>query len=635
MKNKFYFNSNVAKKYLGKKLYSEYLEVQKNANVSTKFAQKFSVRLIKWAKSLKVDYFCHWFVPLSGKPAFKYVKFFNEQKNCLNFDYKTLMRCEADASSFPSFPERDTAKARGLIFWDGSPIFVKDDNGARVMFLPSLLFSPNGVSLDYKTPLKKSEAKLDEIATNLANLFGINCSSASVQLGAEQEFFLVDKIKAESRADIKLLNIATLNENPQVEQSITLHYFSEPQKNIKQFMFSLNKRLKEIGVFAEVMHSEVASNQFEVVPKFTCAYLACQQNHVIISIIKNIAEEFGFLLLFTEKPFMHYNGSGKHNNLSVITNTGVNLFDCNNIVENLFKVAVVAAISEYPELYKICTTSMGNERRLGGKEAPPSIISLHLGELKQFDDYGNLVGEKQTFCDRNRTSPFAFNGNKWEFRMVGSSADCSFACMVFCSTIAYKLQQYYNILKDSNNLVIDVKKLLTLELQKHQKVIYNADNYSHEWVNLARKLELYNKTDPIEVYKDFLLDKNIELFKDLEVLSLSEMQVIYNNLMQRYKSEVIACGKVTSGMLTEIFWNINNNLVKNNCCLDEQTQKLILILKEHKQKLDEQLKSKVTDKIYTKITSLLQKIDEEYAALAEALPSPALGIVRVEELLNC
>lgn len=268
MNNKFCFNGNIAKKYLGFRLYNEYLRVQDNASVPKQFAENFAKGLIKWAKKLKVEYYCHWFVPLSGKPAFKYVKFFDDNKNCLNFSYKTLIRCEADASSFPSFPERETSMARGLIFWDGSPIFVQDINNTRVMYIPSVLVSPNGVSLDYKMPLKKSEQKLSQVATKLVNLFGINCSSVGVYLGAEQEYFLVDKKHVVNRKDIQLLGSAVLNEKPLIDQNTTGHYFSEPTNKHKEFMFNLAKELKKLGIFAEVMHSEVAPKQFEVVPKY-------------------------------------------------------------------------------------------------------------------------------------------------------------------------------------------------------------------------------------------------------------------------------------------------------------------------------------------------------------------------------
>lgn len=633
MNNKFYFNGKVAKRYLGSKLYDEYLEIQDSGSVSEDFAKPFCKGLINWAKKLKVEYFCHWFIPLSGKPAFKYVKFLDE-KNCLNFSYKTLMRCEADASSFPSFPERETSFARGIIFWDGSPIFVREIDNTRVMVLPSVILSPGGVSLDYKTPLKKSERQLDEIATKLANLFNIKCNSVRAYLGAEQEYFLVDKLAAKNREDVKMLNSAVLNEQPLVEQNIIHHYFSEPPKRYKKFMFSLGAELKKLGIFGEVMHSEVAPNQFEVVPKYNKASLSCVQNQLIISTIKSVADQFDFTPIFTEKPFTHYNGSGKHNNLSIISDTGVNFFDCNHIIENLFKVAVLSGISEHPELLRISATNFGNMRRLGGKEAPPAIISVHLGELKQFDNNGNLVGEPINFCDRNRTSPFAFNGNKWEFRMVGSSADCSFPCMVFCTIVCKKLQEYYDALKSSDNLLDSAFKVISSELEKHKNVIFNGNNYSKEWQTLAKKRGLYSKSNPLDIYKDLLSDKNVELFSRFNILNRQELQVIYNNLAGTYKREVTAHAKVTINMLNELIFNVDKAETSGKSGLDVNADQSLLNLKQLNQKLQILLAGKLADKDYAKIVELLDQIDTEYCKLTTYLPSPVTGIVRVEDLLT-
>ena len=639
------FSENIVKKYLSASDFKKYKSIiYCNVKMDLNFAKSFAKAIKKWATKMGVTHYTHWFVPLNGKPLEKLVSFttLKDGKKVVNFEYNDLLSSEVDASSFPCGNSRSTSNARGYVVWDvTSPVFILKKDVFTIMYIPAMLCTNNGICLDYKTPLVRSASRLNKVATNLLNMIGIKCNYVTPQVGIEQEYFLVPKVDADLRLDIKLAGRVVLEDSLIKSQSTEQHYFSMSNRAISKYMSDVNAELSRVGVDVQIQHSEVAPNQFEIVPKFSNVSIACDNNHLAMNIIENIAEKHGFKALFHEKPFKSVNGSGKHNNWSLATDGGVNLFNCDNKkVNNLFMVALISAVHEYDYLLRVCTATRGNELRLGGNEAPPAIISIYVGddfELHSEDGVLNLGVStlpelKVSNCDRNRTSPFAFTGNKWEFRMVGSSQSCAFSNTILNTILSSKLTEYCDVLKNSTDIDADVEKLVKKEYDAHNKIIFNGDNYSLEWVKEARKRGLYIENNISKIYDTLLSEKTSKLFEDMSVMSRDELKVYNDCLMNNYSNSVITEGKVLLSMLNSVVIPNTHNWTKNSYFGKECTVVINALITNAK-KLNKLLSAKVSITTIYSIVGIMDIISKLYLKLSPYLPKELLSYPSSNELL--
>lgn len=449
------FSDAVFKKYVSKKVYAEYLDIKlKGGHINLPLASKLSHAIKLWAVKQGVTHYTHWFQPLTGLTAGKQVSFLelDGHKVIEKFDAKSLIKGETDASSFPNGGERMTFEARGYTVWDyTSPIVIQNKgNGNKVLLIPTAFCSYHGTALDEKTPLLRAIQALNKQGVKLLHTLGYkDVKKLIVNVGGEQEYFLIKKSHYLKRKDLVLTGRTLLGAPPIKSQEKHHHYFGTISNLMNGFMNDVNKELWKMGITAKLQHNEVAPCQYEIVPIYSNVNIACDQNQILMETLQSVAQKYDLVVLLNEKPFKGVNGSGKHTNWSVATDTGINLLDAaleDKTLFLLFLTSVIAAIDEYAPLVRLSASYYGNDLRLGGDEAPPSIISIFVGATiaNILKDIENGIafshGDNQTLetgvnllpinfkdnCDRNRTSPFAFTGNKFEFRMVGSSQSLSF-----------------------------------------------------------------------------------------------------------------------------------------------------------------------------------------------------------------
>ena len=516
-----------------------------------------------WAIEMGCTHYTHWFQPMTGVTAEKHDSFIqpNGDGVIMEFSGKELIKGEPDASSFPSGGIRATFEARGYTTWDPtSPAFVKDGS----LYIPTAFCSYTGEVLDKKTPLLRSMERISTEAVKILHLLGkTDVTRVVTTVGPEQEYFLIDRELYNQREDLKLTGRTLFGAKAPKGQELDDHYFGAIKTRVAAFMKDLDEELWKLGILSKTKHNEVAPSQHELAPIFTTSNIANDHNELTMEIMKKTAERHGLVCLLHEKPFAGVNGSGKHNNWSLSTNTGENLLSPgkhpeNNLQFQLFLAAVVKAVDEYQDLLRATVATAGNDHRLGAHEAPPAIISMYLG-----DDLGAMVdsiinGEeyisqgkekmqtgvdvladfKKDTSDRNRTSPFAFTGNKFEFRALGAALNIGCPNYMLNTMVAEQLSQFYVELKDAEDMTAAVKSLIKNVLTEHQRIIFNGDNYTDEWVEEAKRRGLLNLKSMPEAYSHFMDRKNVDLFVKNKIVTEAEYRARRDIELETYCKQI-------------------------------------------------------------------------------------------------
>ena len=516
-----------------------------------------------WAVEQGCTHFTHWFQPMTGVTAEKHDSFIqpNGDGVIMEFSGKELIKGEPDASSFPSGSIRATYEARGYTTWDPtSPAFVRDGS----LYIPTAFCSYTGEVLDKKTPLLRSMERLSTEAVKILHLLGkTDVKRVATTVGPEQEYFLIDKELYDQRVDLKLTGRTLFGAKAPKGQELEDHYFGAIKARVAAYMKELDEELWKLGVLAKTKHNEVAPSQHELAPIFSTSNIATDHNELTMEIMQKVAERHGLVCLLHEKPFKGVNGSGKHNNWSISTNTGENLLSPgkhpeSNVQFLLFLAAVVKAVDEYQDLLRITVASAGNDHRLGANEAPPAIISMYLGDDldalvhsiidgNSYESHGRekmqtgvevLADFMKDNSDRNRTSPFAFTGNKFEFRALGSSLNIACPNYMLNTMVADELSQFYDELKDAENVQEAAKEVIRKTFTAHQRIIFNGDNYSDEWVAEAEKRGLLNLKSLPEALAHFLDKKNVDLFVKHNICSEDELRARYEIDLEAYSKQL-------------------------------------------------------------------------------------------------
>lgn len=555
------FNDAVMKEKLPKDIYLSLKKtIEEGKELDINVANVVASAMKDWAIEKGATHFTHWFQPMTGITAEKHDSFISplpDGKVIMEFSGKELIKGEPDASSFPSGGLRATFEARGYTAWDPtSYAFIKDNS----LCIPTVFCSYSGEVLDKKTPLLRSMEVLSEQCCRILHMFGDTDVKRVVStVGPEQEYFLIDKEVYLKRKDIRLTGRTLFGAKPPKGQELEDHYFGSIRPRVMKFMEELNEELWKLGILAKTEHNEVAPAQHEIAPIFSNANIATDHNQLMMDIMKKVAERHGLVCLLHEKPFAGVNGSGKHNNWSLTTNTGVNLFKPGkNPAENkrflLFLAAVIKAVDEHQDLLRISVASAGNDHRLGANEAPPAIVSMFLGDeltsilesLEKGCAYNCVSAQnmstgvhvlpdfKKDTTDRNRTSPFAFTGNKFEFRMLGSSFSVSGPNIVLNTIVADALSQFADRLEKASDLAKEVDEIVRETYREHKRIIFNGNNYAKEWVEEAEKRGLLNLKSTPEALPYFVSEKNINLFTRHKIFTKSEITSRCELLLENY-----------------------------------------------------------------------------------------------------
>ena len=513
-----------------------------------------------WALENGATHFTHWFQPMTGITAEKHDSFISPVEGggaITDFSGRELIKGEPDASSFPSGGLRATFEARGYTAWDPtSYAFIKDGS----LCIPTVFCSYSGEVLDKKTPLIRSIEALNKQALRILRLFGNNTAKkVESTVGAEQEYFLIDKEVYNKRQDLIFCGRTIFGAKPAKGQELEDHYFGALRPRVSAFMKALDKELWKLGIPAKTKHNEVAPAQHEIAHVYTTTNMAVDQNQLTMETIRTIAENYGMVCLLHEKPFEGINGSGKHNNWSIQTDTGINLLDPgvspqDNAQFLLFLCAVIKGVDEYADLLRVSIASAGNDRRLGAQEAPPSIVSIFVGdemmEMLEAIEKGIVYNGREKInvevgvnvfpnfprdtTDRNRTSPFAFTGNKFEFRMVGSSQSVAGPNTILNTIVADELKGFADILEEEEDFTKALNKLLSDTIRKHKRVIFNGNSYSDEWTEEAQRRGLPNLRTFVDAIPCYIKKKNIDLFARQRILSEKEMLSRYEIQLESY-----------------------------------------------------------------------------------------------------
>lgn len=586
----FVCDDKTLKKFMSRKHFKNYLKTKSAGGALSKETAKNIASAIKtWALSFGATHYTHWFMPLNGKTAEKQVSFVELESNgqiIEKLSEKELIKGEADASSFPNGGERMTFEARGYTIWDyTSPVFIKEDfNHNRVLYIPTAFCSYNGVALDDKTPLLRATQSLNNECLRILKILGYNdVKRINFFTGIEQEYFLIKDDLFNKRLDLKMLNRTLLGAKTIKSQELSSHYFGSLDNSISAFMNEVDEVLWKTGVTAKHQHNEVAPCQYEFVPIYTATNIACDQNQLIMETLSKLAKKHGYTAIFEEKPFAGINGSGKHANWSIATDTGLNLFDVGLEDKDLFFtffISMISAIDKYNSLIRISASSRNNDFRLGGDEAPPSVISVfasdyildlykkHISksettETKKYIDIGvkSIPKTKKDFCDRNRTSPFTFNGNRFEFRMIGSSQSVTFPSTCVCVALANILKEMADEIDchPHENKKEKLLKLVKKNFDEHKKIIFNGNGYSDEWLSEAENRKLPIFKDSLEAFENLDSSETIKAFKNTNVLSENEILLRKSVLINSYIETVILEAKTMCEMFNKtIFSNLES-----------------------------------------------------------------------------
>lgn len=555
------FNQKVMKDRLPKETFKALKRtLDEGVPLDIDVANQIAHAMKEWAIEKGATHYAHWFQPLTGITAEKHDSFINPTDDggvLMTFSGKELVKGEPDASSFPSGGTRATFEARGYTVWDPTSYpFVKE----HTLCIPTAFCSYTGEALDKKTPLLRSMEALDKQALRILRLFGNDTAKRIITtVGPEQEYFIVDEKVYKQRKDLLMTGRTLFGTKPSKGQEMDDQYFAALKTRIVEYMEDLNETLWKYGITSKTEHNEVAPAQHEMAPIFSTTNLAVDQNQLTMEIMKKVARKHGLVCLLHEKPFAGVNGSGKHNNWSMATNEGENLLDpgktpAKNAQFILFVTAVVKAVDEYQDLLRISVASAGNDHRLGGMEAPPAIISIFMGEelqavlesIKNGTHYDDVSKKKMTLgvdvlppipkdsTDRNRTSPFAFTGNRFEFRSVGSSLSVSGPNTVLNGIVAYTLKSFADELEKADNFDDALQTLVKRELDKHWNIIFNGNGYDSSWLVEADKRGLLNLKDLPSAVEHYLDEKNIKMFTDLGIYTQTELESHYEIKLEKY-----------------------------------------------------------------------------------------------------
>ncbi len=559
------FNDETMRERLPKDVYKALKRtIAEGKDLDINVANSVANAMKNWAVENGCTHYTHWFQPMTGITAEKHEAFISPVeggKVLLEFSGKELIKGEPDASSFPSGGLRATFEARGYTAWDPtSYAFIKDDT----LCIPTAFCSYSGEVLDKKTPLLRSMEAISEEAVRILKLFGKDdVKRVITTVGPEQEYFLIDKKDYERRKDLIYTGRTLLGARSPKGQEMEDHYFGVLKTRVSAYMHDLDRELWKLGINAKTSHNEVAPCQHELAPVYATTNIAVDHNQLTMEMMKKVAERHGFACLLHEKPFSGVNGSGKHNNWSISTDTGLNLLDPgsspkDNVQFLLFLVAVIKAVDEYQDLMRVSVASAGNDHRLGANEAPPAIVSMFLGdELTEILDSlseGRPVNGKskqqmqlgvhvlpaipKDSTDRNRTSPFAFTGNKFEFRMLGSSFSVAGPNIVLNTIVAKELREFYIVLKDASDFDEAVAGIIKKTYTEHKRIVFNGNNYSDEWVKEAEKRGLLNLKSSPDAYDTFILPKNIAVFEEFGIYSSVEVHSRYEILNEEYSKTI-------------------------------------------------------------------------------------------------
>ena len=554
------FNQTVMKETLPPETYKALKHTMDDGTpLNLEAANQIADAMKNWAISKGATHYSHWFQPLTGITAEKHDSFLtpaDEGKIIMNFSGKELVKGEPDASSFPSGGKRSTFEARGYTVWDPTSYpFVKD----HTLCIPTAFCSYNGEALDKKTPLLRSMESLNEQSLRILKLFGNEAKHVTTTMGPEQEYFLVDEKLYQKRKDLKMCGRTLFGARPVKGQEMDDQYFAAIKPRVIEYMEDLNNELWKLGIYAKTEHNEAAPAQHEMAPIFTTSNLAADQNQLTMEIMKKVARRHGLICLLQEKPFEGVNGSGKHNNWSIATDQGENLFapgktPRDNAQFLLFSTAVIKAVDDNQDLLRYSVASAGNDHRLGANEAPPAIMSIYVGDeldaiLKAIKDgtaYDNRAGSKldigadvlpaipKDSTDRNRTSPFAFTGNRFEFRSVGSALSISGPNTILNAILADSLREYADELEKSKNFDADLQNLIKREITAHWRILFNGNGYGKEWIAEAEKRGLKNYRTTPKAIEHYLDKKNIDLFTRLGIYTPEEMKSHYDIKLEKY-----------------------------------------------------------------------------------------------------
>ena len=557
------FNDKVMRSKLPKDMYKALKKtIESGTHLELDVANSVAVAMKEWATENGATHYTHWFQPMTNVTAEKHDSFISptgDGQVIMDFSGKELVKGEPDASSFPSGGLRATFEARGYTAWDPtSPAFIKDGT----LYIPTAFCSYSGEALDKKTPLLRSMQTLDKEATNLLHIIGNkDIKHVNTTVGPEQEYFLVDKELYKQRKDLVFCGRTLIGAPAPKGQEMEDHYFGALKPRVAAYMHDLDVELWKLGIPAKTKHNEVAPAQHELAPVFDTTNVAVDHNQLTMEVMKKVADKHGLVCLLHEKPFEGINGSGKHNNWSMITDTGVNLLDpgktpAENTQFLIFLTAVIKAVDEYADVLRISVASAGNDHRLGANEAPPAVVSVFLGDeltevLKSIENDEYFAGSRavqmdigakvlphfvKDNTDRNRTSPFAFTGNKFEFRMLGSEASVANPNIILNTAVAECVHQFAEQLKNvpEDKMEDAIHELIKKTIIDHKRVIFNGNGYTDEWIEEATKRGLFNLKSTPDALPQWIADKNIELFTKYHIFTKEEIESRYEIWLESY-----------------------------------------------------------------------------------------------------
>ena len=557
------FNDKVMRSKLPKDMYKALKKtIESGTHLELDVANSVAVAMKEWATENGATHYTHWFQPMTNVTAEKHDSFISptgDGQVIMDFSGKELVKGEPDASSFPSGGLRATFEARGYTAWDPtSPAFIKDGT----LYIPTAFCSYSGEALDKKTPLLRSMQTLDKEATNHLHIIGNkDIKHVNTTVGPEQEYFLVDKELYKQRKDLVFCGRTLIGAPAPKGQEMEDHYFGALKPRVAAYMHDLDVELWKLGIPAKTKHNEVAPAQHELAPVFDTTNVAVDHNQLTMEVMKKVADKHGLVCLLHEKPFEGINGSGKHNNWSMITDTGVNILDpgktpAENTQFLIFLTAVIKAVDEYADVLRISVASAGNDHRLGANEAPPAVVSVFLGDeltevLKSIENDEYFAGSRavqmdigakvlphfvKDNTDRNRTSPFAFTGNKFEFRMLGSEASVANPNIILNTAVAECVHQFAEQLKDvpEDKMEDAIHELIKKTIIDHKCVIFNGNGYTDEWIEEAEKRGLFNLKSTPDALPQWIADKNIELFTKYHIFTKEEIESRYEIWLESY-----------------------------------------------------------------------------------------------------
>ena len=557
------FNDKVMRSKLPKDMYKALKKtIESGTHLELDVANSVAVAMKEWATENGATHYTHWFQPMTNVTAEKHDSFISptgDGQVIMDFSGKELVKGEPDASSFPSGGLRATFEARGYTAWDPtSPAFIKDGT----LYIPTAFCSYSGEALDKKTPLLRSMQTLDKEATNLLHIIGNkDIKHVNTTVGPEQEYFLVDKELYKQRKDLVFCGRTLIGAPAPKGQEMEDHYFGALKPRVAAYMHDLDVELWKLGIPAKTKHNEVAPAQHELAPVFDTTNVAVDHNQLTMEVMKKVADKHGLVCLLHEKPFEGINGSGKHNNWSMITDTGVNILDpgktpAENTQFLIFLTAVIKAVDEYADVLRISVASAGNDHRLGANEAPPAVVSVFLGDeltevLKSIENDEYFAGSRavqmdigakvlphfvKDNTDRNRTSPFAFTGNKFEFRMLGYEASVANPNIILNTAVAECVHQFAEQLKDvpEDKMEDAIHELIKKTIIDHKRVIFNGNGYTDEWIEEATKRGLFNLKSTPDALPQWIADKNIELFTKYHIFTKEEIESRYEIWLESY-----------------------------------------------------------------------------------------------------